>query len=217
MRLLVLLVAFAIALAACGGGSSSTAAPGATTPGGSEATTPSGDEATEAPEATEGSGETGVSGDPWLAAWKWDQLNWYSFKNFDGKVVKLEYSPATKDGADVVKLVTTIDGEKLQESYYDKTTRAFISGTVFGVVDTPMSEGDVDGLSWDASRTFDPGELGSDATKTSDTITNAKGTFQCTKYDTAAAAEYWVCDGAPLPLRFHTSVTDVTWEPLDWG
>lgn len=220
-RMLVLLTTATMALGACGGGGAATTSAPTTAGGGGAATaSPDGGTAADTPEATEAAtGGTGLVGsNPWLAAWKWDQLNWYTFNNSEGKLVKLAYSTATKDGAQVISLVTTIDGAELQQSYYDKTTRAFISGSyTIGGMKQDMTASDVDGLSWDAARTFDPGDLGSDAVKGPESITIAKGTFQCTKYDDGAFSQYWVCDGVPLPLRYHTSVTDVTWEPLDWG
>jgi hypothetical protein len=222
---MVALLAAMLALAGCG--SSGSASPAGEQPSGQaeQPSTPAGESAEPAEESAEPAettgaepGETGLS--PWKQAFQFDKLNWYSFTAPGGGTMKVEYANEDHNGVAARKVTTYSNGDKQQESWVDATTGAFLGGTMYlGGMEQEMGESDFSGLSWDRYFDLDPATEGeTEYTTSADSLTTAKGTFQCTKYATSSGyAEFWVCPDVPLVAKYHNSVTDMTWEPADWG
>jgi hypothetical protein len=222
---MVALLAAMLALAGCG--SSGSASPAGEQPSGQveQPSTPAGESAEPAEESAEPAettgtepGETGLS--PWKQAFQFDKLHWYSFTAPGGGTIKVEYANEDHNGVAARKVTTYSNGTKQQESWLDAATGAFLDGKVFiGGMEQDMTEGDFSGLSWDRYFELDPAEGGdTEYTTSPESLTIAKGTFQCTKYaPTSGAAEFWVCPDVPLVARYHNLITDMTWEPADWG
>jgi hypothetical protein len=124
-----------------------------------------------------------------VAAFKWDQLHWYSFKNVSGTLVKVEFASETHNGVAARRIVTTVDGKKIQQSW------------------------------WDQSVALDPADGANlQYVTASESVTIPKGTYPCTKYSPDhGSEEFWVCDGAPLPLKYPNIVTGKVWEVTDRG
>lgn len=219
------LLAAMLAVAGCGG--SGSASPAGEQPSSQveQPSAPAGEssaptEESAEPTETQGTetGETGLS--PWKQAFKFDTLHWYSFTAPGGGTIKVEYASEDHDGVAARKVTTWSNGDKQQESWVDAATGAFLGGTVYiGGLEQEMTESDFSGLSWDRYFELDPAEGGdTEYTTSPESVTLARGTFQCTKYaTTSGASEFWVCPDVPLVAKYHNLVTDMTWEPADWG
>ena len=164
--------------------------------------------------ATEGS-------NPWIEAFKFDQLNWYTYTKTGGTNVKIEYADEAYNDQPARKITTYIDDKKTQESYVDKASGEFLAGTSYLIpgFDQEMSSSDFDSFANDVYFTFnDPEDYTQGLKSSSESVTTEAGTFQATKYVTDNKYDsFWVSDDAPLPVKYYNSVTDFTWEPTAWG
>lgn len=211
--LLIAITIVALSLSGCTTTTTTTATP---TPG---TATPGADEATATPAAQTGTTTTeGIN--PWKQAFKFDQLNWYTYTKVGGSKVKVEYADEAYNDQPARKITTYIDDKKTQESYLDKANNEFLGGTQYlGGVEMEMTSSDFDVMSHDVYFSLDdPEDFTQGLKSSSESVTTAAGTFGSTKYITDNKYEtFWVSADAPLPVKYYNSVTGYTWEPTAWG